>query len=99
MQKLNDKWVLLGGEPTFWCPGCRQLHRFHVNKPSPDTGARWTWDGNIDAPTFSPSLLYPGKCHLFIWEGWIRFLGDCQHELADQIVGVPDLPDWVLEGE
>lgn len=32
----------------FWCPGCRMLHQF---------GDTWTFDGNMEAPTFSPSLL------------------------------------------
>lgn len=32
----------------FWCPGCKMGHQFD---------ARWTFDGNMDEPTFSPSLL------------------------------------------
>jgi hypothetical protein len=37
----TDGWV-------FYCPGCKELHQFD---------ARWTFDGNEDSPTFSPSLL------------------------------------------
>jgi hypothetical protein len=41
-----------------WCPGCEKLH--HVNVGSHHEGRRpnWTFDGNLDAPTFSPSVLH-----------------------------------------
>lgn len=35
----------------FWCPGCDSPH--HINYGE----GRWTWNGNVDKPTFSPSLL------------------------------------------
>jgi hypothetical protein len=38
-----------GGGVSFWCPGCDKAH---VISP-----AIWTWDGNVEAPTFSPSVL------------------------------------------
>ena len=31
------------------------------------------------------------RCHSFVTDGQIQFLGDCTHELAGQTV---DLPDW-----
>ncbi|MFC7378286.1 DUF6527 family protein [Brevundimonas sp. GCM10030266] len=37
------------------CPGCNTWHHIAVEKPLPN-GARWTFDGNLEAPTFSPSL-------------------------------------------
>ena len=37
----------------FWCPGCARAHEVSVAGP----GAIWTWDGNVTAPTFQPSLL------------------------------------------
>jgi hypothetical protein len=33
-----------------WCPGCKTQHPFDLN--------RWQFDGNLEAPTFSPSLLF-----------------------------------------
>lgn len=30
-----------------WCPGCEEMH------PLPD---RWTFDGNLEAPSFTPSF-------------------------------------------
>lgn len=46
----NDKGML-----TFLCPGCSAGHTITFG------GAEtWTWDGNTDTPTFSPSVLvYP----------------------------------------
>lgn len=47
-----------------WCPGCDDIHPFRiaVNPESPTYGQRknsevWTWDGNLESPTFSPSLV------------------------------------------
>lgn len=75
------------------CPGCGFLHFVrtvpHGNRPV------WTFDGSMDAPTFSPSLLVhwefengrPTKtCHSFIRSGKWQFLSDCTHALAGQTV-------------
>lgn len=37
---------------THWCPGCGETHVI------PD---RWTFDGNVELPTFSPSVKIAGK--------------------------------------
>lgn len=37
---------------SFWCPGCKQAHVIGV-----DGAKAWHWDGNVDSPTFSPSIL------------------------------------------
>jgi hypothetical protein len=42
-----------GGRLTFWCPGCKEMHQVSVDGP----GAVWGWDRNVDAPTFTPSVL------------------------------------------
>ena len=63
-------------------------------------GAQWSWNGSIEAPTFSPSILCrtPGKdstevCHSFVKDGNIQFLGDCTHALAGQTVVIPEWPE------
>lgn len=38
-----------GGVLNFWCPGCEEAHTIR-----PDV---WTWDGNAERPTFSPSVM------------------------------------------
>lgn len=80
----NDGYV-------FWCPGCDEVHQFQVPP--------WTFDGDMERPTFGPSLLHPSKpirCHLVLRAGRIEFCGDCAHPLAGQTVDLPDLPDEIL---
>lgn len=36
----------------FWCPGCDSEHLVTTEGPQ-----AWTFDGNLDSPTFSPSVL------------------------------------------
>ena len=41
----------------FECPGCGECHQVPVK---PGDGVRWEWNGSLDKPTFSPSLLVRG---------------------------------------
>jgi hypothetical protein len=92
-----------------WCPGCDHAHPFHTGSDG------WAWNGDVERPTFSPSLLVYSRatlidntlegdsltapsnvrqlprCHSFVTDGSIQFLGDSTHALAGQTV---DLPDW-----
>jgi hypothetical protein len=46
-----------GGGLGFWCPGCREMHVvWHGEGPGP----RWTWNGDVERPVFSPSVLVTG---------------------------------------
>ena len=49
-----------------WCPGCEMAHRPQIvgEDGSVPDGPVWEWDGNLDAPTFSPSLLVHHSAHL-----------------------------------
>lgn len=72
----------------FKCPGCKTVHPFHVPK--------WEWNGSMEKPTFKPSLLvHPSKiqtrCHSVITDGMIAFQDDCDHELKNQTV---EIPEW-----
>lgn len=42
------------GMLLFWCPGCDGAHGIKVGEGA---GPRWGWNGSIDKPTFSPSIL------------------------------------------
>ncbi|MGG4591860.1 DUF6527 family protein [Pseudomonas aeruginosa] len=43
------------GKLSFFCPACQYPHSVTI---SPDTpGPKWMYDGNADAPTFTPSIL------------------------------------------
>jgi hypothetical protein len=79
----------------FWCGGCGTHHTFRTKKPAGDAGPIWTFDGNEELPTFSPSLLVrygnrPGdkRCHLFLKAGMVQYLGDCTHKLKGLTVPV-----------
>ena len=48
------------GYVMFHCPGCQCLHAVHTQHKSPATGAMWQWNGSLDSPTFSPSILVRG---------------------------------------
>lgn len=78
-----------------YCPGCETIHPIDL--------ARWEFQGNSEAPTFSPSLLVnqdlPGRCHSFIRNGQWHFLEDCQHSLKGQTVPMQAInEDWEPEG-
>lgn len=91
-----------GGRLMFWCPGCNEAHV---------VGPSWSFNGNFDRPTFSPSVLVHGvqrltedeyqrvmagekieprplRCHSFVTDGQIQFLGDCTHAMAGQTVAL-----------
>lgn len=42
---------------TFWCPGCEEYHGVWTKQKNPKTNAQWSFNGNEEKPTFSPSLL------------------------------------------
>lgn len=69
----------------FECPGCCEAHIFDD---------RWRFNGDLERPTLSPSYLTwtdDARCHSFVKDGRIRFLGDCTHDLAGQTVDLPEL--------
>jgi len=73
----------------FYCPGCEISHVFYVGVPNYPS---WIFNGNLDKPTFTPSLLNFGRirCHLFLTDGVLRFLSDCGHKLAGKNVSLVD---------
>ena len=42
------------GYYSFFCPGCGHLHGYQTKDPG---GYNWSFNGNLDNPTFTPSLL------------------------------------------
>ena len=92
----------------FWCPGCDVAHSI-ATAGSP--GPTWTFDGNIEQPTFAPSLLCftvdneekPPKretlCHLFVRAGQIEYLADSPHKLGGKTVPMEPIPSGYGGGE
>lgn len=86
---------------TFMCPGCGRRHMINYGD---EDGPRWAWNGDVDRPTLSPSVLVtyngadagkdgapPAVCHSFVKDGQIQFLGDCTHSLRGLTVELQDI--------
>lgn len=86
---------------TFRCLGCNTEHDIQHGAAN---GPNWGWNGSLERPTFTPSVLVtyngldagrdgapPAVCHSFVTDGRIQYLGDCTHRLAGQTVDLPPL--------
>lgn len=93
-----------GGHILFWCPGCDGAHM--IRTASAERPGGWSFNGDAEKPTFSPSILVtyngsdagvddapPARCHSFVTDGRIQFLGDCTHALAGQTVDLPEFDE------
>jgi len=92
-----------------WCPGCEitdpDKHKHGGLHWLPISGKKkWDWNGNLIKVTLSPSILtkmHRGDnefvCHSFLQDGQWRFLGDCTHALANQVVPMVPSPDWAIK--
>jgi hypothetical protein len=102
-----------------YCPGCRHTHCFNVEQPTrawPEFniagGVKWSFNGNLERPSFSPSMLIQtggwkspeGKdipqrtlCHYVLSDGVINFCADSAHELTGRAVPLADYPQRYLE--
>lgn len=82
---------------VIFCPACKRHHRVITEEANDGQTARWGFNGNLDLPTFTPSILTwspdtkQTRCHSFVTNGKIQFLSDCEHELKNQTVDLPDL--------
>lgn len=92
----------------FWCIGCECAHYFRTGKPIDPNDKRplWTRSGTDEAPSFSPSLKMSHRdpddakksvtvCHLFLKNGQLQLLTDCQHKMAGKTVPLPEPPEWL----
>jgi hypothetical protein len=78
-----------------WCSGCKCAHGFSV--------PRWSFDGNLESPTFAPSLrlsyIHPDTgveailCHINVTKGQIIYHSDCPHDLKGQTIPMQDIPE------
>lgn len=88
----------------YQCPRCGHLHGLPIDHPN-EQGAKWAWDGNVEYPTFMPSVLSQsgGKiyCHHFVKQGQLEFCGDAPPSdegvaYAGKTVPIPQLPEnWI----
>lgn len=91
---VKVKWLTDPDNTTgcwdFFCPACGYGHSFDK---------RWTFNGNEERPTFSPSLLVHGlgqypQCHSFVRDGYMEYQNDCGHEMRGLTVEIPDWDSW-----
>lgn len=94
-------YQLLPGMIGFNCPGCKTKHFFYTDQYHL-SGPKWQWNGDVNYPTVTPSMLMSTniprneaekanpvtytQCHLFIKNGQIEYLPDCQHEYAGKTI-------------
>ena len=78
---------------SHWCPGCESMHGFAVSEPF-SNGARWSFDGNLDKPTFTPSMnIGDNWCHYHLTKGMLIFTaGNKGHGLSGRTIPLPELP-------
>lgn len=74
---------------VFQCPGCEYLHTF---------SSAWEYNGDSENPTVRPSILITGtgdikRCHLYITDGKIQFLADCDHALAGKTIDMVEITE------
>jgi hypothetical protein len=80
----------------FYCPGCECAHRV-ITVPGFQSGARWGFNGDMERPTFTPSIKVQfgpdGKniCHMFIKDGRLQFLTDCTHKYHGHTIPMVDM--------
>lgn len=90
-----------------WCPACKEVHIFTIEGKN-SSGAAWTWNGNVDKPTFAPSMLIRTGPRPMVPEGRpdAGKIDVCHYILTDGVINfcgdcthsmvgqsVP-LPDW-----
>lgn len=97
------------GRCLFWCPGCDSYHQVAVEAPFDNGARwGWKRSLEAPTFTPSILVTYPAnpnaedefkewrterRCHSFVTDGNIQFLGDCTHGLAGQTVPLPDLSE------
>jgi hypothetical protein len=55
MRRVGAQDGYTAGGLAHWCPACESMHAFALDGKN-SSGAQWTWDGNVEQPTFTPSM-------------------------------------------
>lgn len=87
---------------VFRCLGCGEIHQVAVQPHENENGESWTFNGDLEKPTFNPSIVnrwesqpsttkLPKRCHLYIVNGNILYLFDCTHDKAGEVVEIPEI--------
>ena len=102
IHSASDKYRFsqkIDGDYYHYCSGCKQLHMINTKRKN-HKNAQWSFDGNMERPTFSPSInidLGQGKrCHYFIQRGRIKYCGDSTHGLSGKEIELEDIPEYYI---
>lgn len=60
-----------GDSMAFLCPGCEEWHSINIGHPDRPL---WTWNGEVERPTFRPSILV--RTGQAVDPNWVREDGD-----------------------
>ena len=79
----------------FRCPGCNIPHIIYYER---SINGAWSWNNDLDKPTINPSIVVTREineneihvCHSYIRDGYIEFLHDSTHHLANKKVSLPE---------
>lgn len=91
----------VAGDYQHWCEGCKCMHQINTERANMNN-ARWKFDGNMEQPTFTPSVNISwenhkdevmSRCHYTITAGMVQFHGDCTHEFKDVNRPLLNIPD------
>lgn len=94
-----------GTRLIFFCPGCDSYHEIAVGvgpgprwtwnedaeRPTFSPSILVTYPANPDADDDFKEWRTERRCHSFVRDGRIQYLGDCTHALAGQTVDLPEM--------
>jgi hypothetical protein len=89
---LNEDKSVQRTQYMIFCPACEHGHA--------PTVPPWTFNGNQELPTFTPSILTEYysekldrmvKCHSHVTDGKITYCDDCTHDFKGQTLELPVL--------
>lgn len=95
-KKVSRVLLEADGVMFFHCPGCDIVHGVNITRGD---RPKWSWNGNVNSPTFSPSVLVAYRwgekqeemvCHSFVTDGKIQYLNDCTHSFAGKTIEMVD---------
>jgi hypothetical protein len=104
LEKLTPYLWRRGPNYLHWCQGCKSGHVYPTARIN---GPNWNFDGNVESPTFMPSMHifipahndgefdHPQEtvCHYHVIEGKIQYQPDCRHELKGQTLPLQPIPE------
>lgn len=96
----NPSWSWNGSyeTPTFK-PSILVTNGCKMPNHIPGTPCWCTFNADLIAKGEPPSAFTCGRCHTYVTDGKIQFLGDCTHPLAGTTVEIPELPSHLRDEE